>query len=116
MSSDNFVRSLFSVIDSANWERVQQFFHTDVVYRRPGYASIDGIARVMDFYRNERIISRGQHDVEGVVSHGEQIVCWGIFNGILKSGDEVSVRFADVYQTKNGSIIARETFFSQPAI
>jgi ketosteroid isomerase-like protein len=34
----------------------------------------------------------------------------------VKTGEEVSVRFADVYQTEQGGIIKRETFFSKPAV
>lgn len=116
MVPDTFVKTFFSVIDSADWEAVQTFFHTDVVYSRPGYSDLDGRARVMDFYRHERMISKGRHDVEGVVCHGSEIACWGLFSGTLKTGEEVSVRFADVYQTEQGGIIKRETFFSKPAV
>ncbi|AEA66031.1 nuclear transport factor 2 family protein [Burkholderia gladioli] len=116
MSPDIFVKSFFSVIDSADWEAVQAFFHANVVYSRPGYPELQGRARVMDFYRHERMISQGRHYVEGVVALGSEIACWGLFSGTLKSGEQVSVRFADVYQTEEGGIIKRETFFSRPAV
>lgn len=110
------VHSLFSAIDSSNWSALEELLHEDVVYDRPGYAAFEGKSRVLDFYRNERIIARGEHILERVVAQDDCIAAWGTFIGVAKNGLPLNERFADVYELKHEKIYRRRSYFFRAAI
>lgn len=115
MTSES-VDQLFAAIDSSDWEALAQLFHEDIVYERPGYPPFAGRQRVLQFYRDERIIAAGKHHLEEVVVNDHSGACWGRFVGVLKDGREVDERFADVYVYEDGKIKARRSYFFRPAV
>jgi ketosteroid isomerase-like protein len=113
---ESFVNGLFGCIDSRDWQALSDFLHDEAVYERPGYAPFVGKPAIMDFYLTKRIISRGRHVVEKVLSDGANIACWGSFSGFGKDGSNLGARFADVYHIRDGRIDLRRTFFDSPAV
>jgi uncharacterized protein len=114
--SDDLVRLLFEYVDSRNWDGLFLAFCDDVVYERPGYAPLVGIDRVVRFYREERVIASGRHELENLVTDERRGACWGRFVGIHKNGSGLSERFADVYTFERGKIKTRKSYFFRPAI
>ena len=49
--AENFVTEMFRKIDSRDWEALPSSFADDAVYERPGYPPLEGIDRIMKFYR-----------------------------------------------------------------
>ena len=107
---------LFHAIDTACWKDLPAFFHTDVVYERPGYAPIHGLNALLDFYSGTRIIARGKHSLDGGLREVGSAICWGHFNGVSKDGATLAERFADAYVLEGGLIRKRTTFFFRAAI
>jgi ketosteroid isomerase-like protein len=107
---------MFAVIDGRCWERLRLHFAPDVVYERPGYQSICGIAALEHFYRNVRIIESGRHTLTHVVLTEHVAACWGRFRGTARDGRELDERFADAYELRGGLILRRETYFFRAAI
>lgn len=116
LAADNFVVELFRRIDSRDWDALPASFCDDVVYERPGYEPLEGVERVMKFYREERVIASGEHRLERVVIDGESGACWGRFVGLHRDGSAIDERFADVYTLENGRIRTRRSYFFRPAI
>ena len=114
--ADKFVLDLFESIDRQDWERLEAQLHDNVTYERPGYEPLIGKSAVMQFYHERRIILQGVHKVEQVVTKPPHIACWGSFVGRSKRGDDLSVRFADVYQVLEGRLWFRRTYFDSPAV
>jgi ketosteroid isomerase-like protein len=112
------VASIFSVIDSCQWAKLPEHFHPDVQYLRPGYKPIVGLADLLDFYENRRIIKAGKHMIEAVCSsdRGNVISASGSFAGIDRHGNDLRTRFCDVYYMQDGKVKRRETFFDSPAV
>jgi ketosteroid isomerase-like protein len=112
------IAKMFSAIDECAWPRLSEYFHDDVVYIRPGYDPIRGLADLLDFYAHRRIIAKGKHTIEEtcVGSNGNMISATGSFTGVDRSGKTVEVRFCDVYVFQTGKIRRRETFFNSPAV
>jgi ketosteroid isomerase-like protein len=110
------VTQLFNAVDSRDWETLNLLFHEDIVYERPGYPPFAGRERVLDFYKNERIIASGKHHLEQIVVNDESGACWGRFIGTLKNGKAVDERFADVYSYEDGKIKERRSYFFRPAV
>lgn len=111
------VSRLFGIIDGADYDRLSDVFADAAVYERPGYDPLEGLPRIDQFYRHERIIGSGQHDVETVTcSEAGDVVAVGTFRGVSRSGERLEERFADVYKVQGGKIIKRTTFFFRPAI
>jgi ketosteroid isomerase-like protein len=113
---ESFVNRLFGCIDNRDWQGLSDILHDEAVYERPGYAPFVGKPAIMDFYLTKRIISRGRHVVEKVLSDGANIACWGSFSGFGKDGANLGARFADVYRIRDGRIDLRRTFFDSPAV
>ncbi|MFP5392108.1 MAG: nuclear transport factor 2 family protein [Gammaproteobacteria bacterium] len=109
---------MFSLIDACEWPQLEQHFHSDIEYRRPGYPPINGIDDLLDFYKNRRIIKSGQHVVETVceADSGRAVSAMGSFVGTDRQGKDLRVRFCDVYHLEDGKIRRRETFFDAPAV
>jgi ketosteroid isomerase-like protein len=116
VDQESFVNRLFGCIDSCDWQALADLLHDEAIYERPGYAPFVGKPAIMDFYLTKRIISRGRHVVEKVLSDGADIACWGSFSGCGKDGSNLGARFADVYHIRDGRIDLRRTFFDSPAV
>ncbi len=114
--SHEIVKRLFECVDARNWERLSDAFCDDVVYERPGYAPLVGLDSVLHFYREERVIASGRHELENVVADEGSGACWGRFVGTHKNGSGLSERFADVYTFEKGKIRTRKSYFFRPAI
>ena len=110
--------AMFSAIDACEWPRLPEYFHDEIVYLRPGYEPIRGLADLLDFYAHRRIIRSGKHIIETtcVSGNGNTLSATGSFSGVDRSGKTVRVRFCDVYVFQSGKIRWRETFFNSPAV
>jgi ketosteroid isomerase-like protein len=107
---------MFASIDAADWEALTERFDPAVVYERPGYPELAGRARVIHFYRHERIVVSGRHDLEGVIVDGDTAASWGRMRGTLNDGSQADVRFAEVYSFADGLIRTRRSYFFQAAV
>lgn len=112
----DFVSEMFGAIDSGSWHRLGEFFDSEVVYIRPGYPPIRGLADLVDFYANRRVIRSGTHVIEQVVADDSGAVAIGEVDASLRDGRPVHVRFADAYRFRDGRIVHRHTFFDVPAV
>jgi ketosteroid isomerase-like protein len=112
------VQLMFEHIDASDWSRLDEHFHPDVEYRRPGYDVIKGLEDLRSFYVSKRVIKTGQHRVESVFldPEGDSASVIGSFSGADRQGQALAVRFCDVYSFLGDKIVRRETFFNSPAV
>lgn len=110
------LRAMFARIDATDWDALAELFHPDLVYARPGYPALIGLERVLRFYREERQVASGTHEIEGIVVDGDAAACWGRMRGVLKDGSAADVRFAEVYRFEGGKVRTRRSYFFRPAV
>jgi uncharacterized protein len=110
------LHEVYRSIDSSDWDALECMLHADVVYERPGYDPLTGRERVLRFYRDERLVAAGRHEVYGVLQEGDRAACWGRMRGRLRDGSAADVQFADVYSFEAGTIRARRSYFFSPAV
>jgi ketosteroid isomerase-like protein len=115
-SADRLVTELFEIIDGCRWPELASVFAAECVYDRPGYEPLVGLRSIERFYRNERIVGSGRHEVVHIVSDLGAAACWGRFTGVSRGGQPLDERFADTYQVAEGKIVRRQTYFYRPAI
>jgi ketosteroid isomerase-like protein len=115
-SNKEIVRDLFSVIDARQWSRLGEFFGAKTVYRRPGFATIDGLPALETFYRETRPVRTGTHQIWSIITEGDDVSCFGSLQGVAPNGDTINVEFADHYRFDNGRIVERTTYFYAPSI
>jgi ketosteroid isomerase-like protein len=115
MTKDVIV-SLFDHIDRQAWDGLASLLAADVAYERPGYEPFLGRQRVLEFYREERIICSGAHELQSIVVDGDTAACSGRFRGLLKDGRAADVRFADLYEFEQGVIKKRTSYFFSPSV
>ena len=110
-------REYYETVDSNNMDAVVDLFSDAIVYERPGYPAIHGQAQLREFYDKSRVIESGEHVVATVVANYPRVAVNGQFNGRLRSGSTVSVRFADFFQLDDdGRFVRRDTFFFAPSV
>jgi len=111
------VEELFHTIDARDWEALPRFFHPEVVYERPGYEPLVGLAQLLHFYRDVRVIASGAHTLDRIVLDEECAACWGRCVGLHRDGSPIEERFADVYTLAgDGKIATRRSYFFRPAV
>jgi ketosteroid isomerase-like protein len=105
---------MFSVVDASAWAELAAFYHPACRYERPGFPVITGVDDMLDFYVRRRPILSGRHTLDSVVEAGEHVFASGSFEGELRSGDTLQLRFADHYVFEADRILNRTTFFFTP--
>ncbi|BAZ87499.1 nuclear transport factor 2 family protein [Dolichospermum compactum] len=108
--------TLFSAVDSSDWNLLKNCFDENIIYERPGYQPFIGLDRLLNFYQYERIIASGQHYLEYIAVDNNHGACWGKFIGIHKNGSPINERFAEVYSFENGKLKTRRSYFFRPAV
>jgi len=104
------VQRYYDRIDAADYDGLLALFAADVTYDRPGQGVIEGIDALERFYREERPLSDGDHELHAVVVEGDTAAVRGRFEG--RQGDErVAFGFADFHTVdEEGSIAHRVTY------
>ena len=115
-SPESIVRTYYARVDGPSPQQVVDLFAPDAVYRRPGYAPLRGTQDLLAFFGEKRVIASGTHTLDRVVTAGSIVAVEGTFEGVLKSGVEVSLRFADFFDLGGELIRARNTYFDAPLV
>ena|SRR5665213_2343291 len=108
------IETMFRAVDDEQWSKLERFYHPNCTYDRPGFDPIEGVESVVRFYTNDRPIQSGTHVIEDVVESDRTACAIGTFRGRLRSGLDISLRFADHYLFEEGRIVERRTFFYAP--
>ena len=105
------IHSYYGRVDAGDHDGLLALFADDIVYERPGQGSIEGIDALSRFYREERPLSDGEHDVLTVVVNGDTAAVRGVFSG--RQGDErVAFGFADFHTVDEEGLIAHRVTYT----
>lgn len=113
MRKDQIIE-MFCSVDAGQWDALSQYYHPQCRYERPGFPAISGLDDLHDFYASVRPIASGAHRIDSMVEEGDLVCALGSFDGQLKTGDPISLRFADRYRFESDRIIERTTYFYAP--
>ncbi|MBK5289495.1 MAG: nuclear transport factor 2 family protein [Acidimicrobiia bacterium] len=105
----------YSLVDSQDFDQMLRLFHPDIHYQR-GDLEIEGIARLQEFYLRQRTIRSGRHTIVALIEDDPWVVTRGRLDGVLDSGEKVSVEFADFHQFQTDLIWRRFTYFRNRAV
>ncbi len=114
--SSSLVFKLYEVVDSENWNEFHDIFDENVVYKRPGYPRFNGLDELINYYKNDRIISRGKHEIINLVSADNKIVVYGLFKGNSKTGEELELEYSDYFELCENKLNYRKTYFHTPLV
>lgn len=115
-ANGRLIEEMFTAIDTRDWPTLAAFFHPDLVYERPGYDPFVGRDRVLRFYRDERMISWGNHTLFGTVAEPGAAAAWGRIDAMHNDGTPIELGFADIYLFEEGAIKLRRSHFFVPAV
>ncbi len=111
------VRDFYARIDTDDIAGMCALLSSDVVYRRPGYPDMTSRESVEYFYREQRTISHGRHQLTRIVATDRDIAVHGRFTGMMRDGRAAEHRFAEFFTvTSDGRISGRDTFFFVPLV
>ncbi len=109
------VRRYYRLIDAGEIDELIALFSPDVSYVRPGQNPIEGRDALERFYRSERPLEDGAHEVEAVLVDGSRVAVRGRFSG-RQGGDPVSFGFADFHEFEGGQIARRYTYTDRDTV
>jgi len=114
---ESVVRTYYELVDANSVEDMLALFDDQAIYRRPGYEPLNGKFMLRSFYNSERLIEHGSHQITRMIIQGCSAAVVGCFEGKLKSGSRVNVRFSDFFSVNEKRLIVeRDTFFFAPSI
>ncbi|GAA2018217.1 hypothetical protein GCM10009839_12910 [Catenulispora yoronensis] len=105
------VRRGYDFIDAGRFDDFLACFHDDVRYVRQGVGDLRGLAAMSRFYKHDRPIASGKHELEKIISDGPWVAVRGRFVGTLKDGTEADFPFTDWVHFRGDLIDLRETLF-----
>lgn len=105
------VNRYYQCVDQELIGELLDLFADDVEYARQGTGLIRGKIALRRFYRHDRIIASGAHEIECVLAEGAWVAVRGVFSGVLRSGESVQVPFTDWHRITQGLIDRRESYF-----
>ena len=105
------VRAYYRRVDAGEYEELLALFAADVRYDRPGQGTIEGIDALERFYRSERPLSDGSHDLRTVVVEDDTAAVRGVFSG-RQDETTVSFGFADFHTFDADGLIARRVTYT----
>lgn len=109
------VRRYYRLIDAGDIEELVALFAEDVTYVRPGHEAIVGRDALERFYRNERPLEAGSHEVDAVLVDGDRVAVRGRFSG--RQGDrQVTFGFADFHEFEGEHIARRYTYTDRDTV
>lgn len=103
------VRRYYECVDAGDNECIFDLHAENVVYRRPGQGNIEGIEELKTFYREERPISGGEHDLRMLVAADNLVASRGRFEGTI-ANERVELGFAEFYRFADERIVERWSF------
>ena len=111
------VRRYYDLVDRGDVLGLVNLFTDEAVYCRPGYEPLVGHRDLTRFYEADRVIEEGRHTLVELVADASSVAVKGEFNGRLKDGRQVSLRFADFF-TLDASLrfARRDTYFFAPMV
>jgi ketosteroid isomerase-like protein len=111
------IHRYYELVDADDVEGLIALFDAKAVYNRPGYAPLVGRAELERFYREDRVIEQGRHTLSTAVMGDGEAAVHGTFEGVLKDGRQVNLRFADFFTfSGEGVFQSRDTFFFSPMV
>ena len=111
------MQTYYDALDGDDLERVLGLFSGDVLYRRPGYDRITGLAALRRYYEAGRKLAPGRHVIRRMVVDGPDVAAHGEWEGDLREGGRRSVGFAAFFVFDSGGRIAEHTtYFFVPAV
>ncbi|WP_053948672.1 nuclear transport factor 2 family protein [Halolamina sediminis] len=130
MSRESVVRRYYALVDAGEYDALVELFTEDVVYERPGQATIEGREALREFYETGRPLSNGEHELHAVVADsveqrsagnrtqsddGDTVAVRGTFRG-EQDGDAVELGFADFHEFDGESIARRYTYTDRDTV
>jgi ketosteroid isomerase-like protein len=104
-------RRYYELIDSSRFSEAAALFHDEVIYERQGTPTIHGREALLHFYQHDRVIAEGKHQLEQVLAEGNWVAVRGQFQGRLRNGEPVEVRFTDWHRFRDKFIDYRNTLY-----
>ena len=110
------VRSYYEHVDAEEYEALFDLFADDVRYVRPGQDAIEGMESFEAFYREDRPLDEGRHEIDDVAVDGDTVAVRGRFHGV-QNGGRVSFGFADFHRFDDeGRIAKRWTYTDRDTV
>jgi ketosteroid isomerase-like protein len=106
--------AMYAAIDANDFDVLGAAYGDDAVFHRPGTEPLRGRRAIVEYYAEGRGIEGGRHVVEHVAIDGACGAAWGTFDGRLRDGTAISLRWADCFsfaKDADGARVATRTSY-----
>jgi ketosteroid isomerase-like protein len=92
------VETYFDAMDSESFDRFEEAFTPDVVYRYPGEPDMHGVDAIRTFFEERREHSNSTHEIQRRIDDGTAMVCEGTVTAERPDGSLLEAAFVDVFE------------------
>jgi len=109
------VKMYLELVDSGRYEELSPVLSEKVVYQTIiGRAPIVGASKVIQYYKETRVVGSGVHGVTGFIAEGNRTAVLLRMKGVMKDGSKIEFEAVDLFTFEGDKIAGIRTFTDLP--
>jgi ketosteroid isomerase-like protein len=105
------VKTYLELVDSGRYEELSPLLSEKVVYQTIiGRAPIVGASKLIQYYKETRVVGSGVHGVTGIIAEDNKIAVLLRMKGVMKDGSKIEFEAVDLFTFKGDKIAGIRTF------
>ena len=109
------VKMYLELVDSGRYEELSPLLSEKVVYQTIiGRAPIVGASKLIQYYKETRVVGSGVHEVTGIVAEGNKAAVLLRMKGAVKDKSKIVFEAVDLFTFEGDKIVGIRTFTDLP--
>ena len=109
------VKTYLELVDSGRYEELSPLLSEKVMYQTIiGRAPIVGASKLIQCYKETRVVGSGVHGVTGIIAEDNRTVVLLRMKGVMKDGSKMEFEAVDLFTFEGDKIAGIRTFTDLP--
>ena len=109
------VKKYLELVDSGRYEELSPLLSEKAVYQTIiGRAPIVGASKLIQYYKETRVVGSGVHEVTGIIAEGNKTAALLRMKGTMKDGSKIEFEAVDLFTFDGDKIVGIRTFTDLP--
>ena len=109
------VKTYLELVDSGRYEELSSVLSEKVVYQTIiGRAPIVGASKLIQYYKETRVVGSGVHVVTGIIAEDNKTAVLLRMKGVMKDGSKIEFEAVDLFTFEGDKIASIRTFTDLP--
>jgi ketosteroid isomerase-like protein len=109
------VKTYLELVDSGRYDELFPILSEKVVYQTIiGRAPIVGASKLIQYYKETRVVGSGVHEVTGIIAENNTVAALLRMKGAVKEGSKIEFEAVDLFTLEGEKIAGVRTFTDLP--